>query len=437
MFPKRFAHQYTKALVIGTWGGNDIVSATIAVQKLAELGISADLAGILSPWAIHTNAGQPEQCVQELTGSITRQIASKIPKKLSFVDTDFPLLVRQQGLPIEHIYDFSLRFGTERLHEAVQTLIQSNGYDLIVGVDVGGDILARWPEDHTILSPQMDFGTLQLLSTLQAEKTVLVEFGLGTDGELRPEGMHAIIDQLKKNKLITHTDTLSAYEPAIAQFRPLYDQVKRIRAGNTVRMTLATLDTATPDTDITFLFTLSAQLHTHVGQAQFPVVLPHAYFGKTYMMDVDRLSMSRPLTHFSFSSLLEQFVKLKTLQPLRKTESDLCYLRSDDNRTTPHSSGSCLQLLTPSVMLSDDDRKKIVALGIQQLHTKETDLALLMRDDYDSIDHHWLICLQVNTMVLCFTDKTLLPLAERTAAHIAQRQDEEQTVLNEQRTLAF
>jgi hypothetical protein len=41
--------QYKKPLVIGTGGGNDIVSACLIVANLKDKGIDADVAGLCSP----------------------------------------------------------------------------------------------------------------------------------------------------------------------------------------------------------------------------------------------------------------------------------------------------------------------------------------------------------------------------------------------------
>jgi len=144
MFSKEMS-QYRKALVFGTGGGNDIVSAILPALYLQDYGIKTDIGGILSPAAVHTFNGGIERVVNRLEGDIRRYIPAKEPVPLSFLDSMLPKF--GPALNIANFYDFSVRYGTSALADGLGTLIKENSYDLVVAVDVGGDILARGAQD--------------------------------------------------------------------------------------------------------------------------------------------------------------------------------------------------------------------------------------------------------------------------------------------------
>jgi hypothetical protein len=54
-----------------------------------------------------------------------------------------PNIASRRDIHIPHYYDFSTRFGTQRLTDELQKLIKLRAYDVLIAVDVGGDALAR------------------------------------------------------------------------------------------------------------------------------------------------------------------------------------------------------------------------------------------------------------------------------------------------------
>jgi hypothetical protein len=188
LLPNSLYHNHKKALVLGTGGGNDIVSALIVALDLQKHGLEVGLAGVNSPAAIHTYGGELEQPVNRIVPNTRRYIPAKISREISYVDAHLPELLEKHDMQIDALYDLSVRFGTEKLTEGMRALIAQEQYDLLVAVDVGGDILARGAQDAEILSPQMDLTSLHLLEKVGIP-SVLIEMGYGTDGELRQEGM--------------------------------------------------------------------------------------------------------------------------------------------------------------------------------------------------------------------------------------------------------
>ena len=380
MFDER-VEGYKKALVIGTGGGNDIVSTLLPAQYLQIRGIQTDIAGILSPAAVHEFNGNLENVVNVIEGNIKRTILAPEEFSISFIDEHLPDFVKKVGLNVENFYDFSIRYGTAKLIDGINSLISEKNYDLVVAVDVGGDILGRGSQDSTLLSPIMDFTTLYLLDKLNA-RTLLVEFGLGTDGELRPEGMEEILKELKENNLLLHESSISLNDSEVQKFVEVFNRIKAIRSGHTAVMTLRTLE-AEVEEDVITEYRFRSRIGTKKWLTPFEVKLPYHYAGKTYLIDGKNLVKTRKETAFSYQNSLEQQIKLKTICPSWKTELDLFYLWSGNNWTAPEKKGNSLFLLTPSTNIPWNQRKEILEYGLE---TNQTDLVLMLNSDVGKVD---------------------------------------------------
>ncbi len=384
MFDKQITHKYNKALVLGTWWWNDIVSSLIVALDLQKQGIQTDIAGVLSPWAIHFFDGQKEQPINRISWEVKRFINSKTPKEISFVDWVLPSIASQHWVNISNYYDFSTRFWTARLSQELNKLIQQNQYDLFVPVDVGWDILARWKEDDTLLSPIMDFTSLNLLKTLNIDN-YLKEFWLLTDWELRPHWVQKILEELELKWLLVDQSQISLQDDNVQTFIKIFNEIKKIRAWHTWVMTIQTLEKLWSNQDIDTQYRFRSQIGKNKRHTPFEVNLPYQYFGKTYLIDGKRFATERPNTAFDYENTLDQYIKLKSTQMKWKTEMDLFYLRSWDNRTTTQQSWYCMQFLIPSTMIDIQSRKEIIQAWIEQLSSLESDLALISADDINLV----------------------------------------------------
>jgi len=380
MFEKHFWWKYNKALVLGTWWWNDIVSAFIIALDLQKQGIQTDVAWILSPWAIHYFANQKEQTINHIQWDVTRFINSKTPHEISFVDSHLPDIALQNQVYIEHYYDFSTRFWTARLSDELNKLIYQNKYNLFVAVDVGWDILARWKEDDTLLSPIMDFTSLHLLQTLNIDN-YLIEFWLLTDWELRPAWTKEILKELESKWLLLDQGQIHLEDSNIQTFIKIFDKIKKIRAWHTWVMTLETLNKIWSQADINTEYRFRSQIWKDRRHTSFDVNLPYQYFGKTYLIDGKNFSKDREITAFDYENTLDQYIKLKSIQAKWKTEMDLFYLWSWDNRTTTEQKWYCMQFLIPSTMIDIQTRKEIMHAWVSQLLSGESDLSLISKDD--------------------------------------------------------
>ncbi len=374
---------YKKALVFGTGGGNDIVSAILPALHLDNKGLEVDIAGILSPAAVHTFDGIFEKPVNLINDSVKRYIFTPGYKEISFLDESLPDIIEQENIAINDFYEFSLRYGTFELLRSVDYLIKDKDYDLLVAVDVGGDILARGAQDDTLLSPVMDFSSLYLLGNLDVD-SLLIEFGLGTDGELRPQGMDAIIQELIDENLLLSESNISLEDEEIKTFYKINEKIGQVRTGHTATMTFKTLEeNQKPDKeDIVSDYRFRSQVGKKRWFTPYEVTLPAKYFGRSYLIDAKGLYQRRKNTAFSYKNPLEQYVRLKSLCPRWKTELDMFCLWSGDSWTTPQCSGKSLFLLVPTTNMPEAQRQEIIDYGSKNLMA---DMMLILKKDEEYV----------------------------------------------------
>ncbi|MBI4440618.1 DUF1152 domain-containing protein [Candidatus Woesearchaeota archaeon] len=355
---------YRHPLIIGTGGGNDIVSACLLVADLALAGIEADVAGLCSPGASHTYDEEPEGPINKVTAHARRFIGKR---ELTFIDAHIPTLLGVEGLRA-NVYNLSGCFGTDALITGLEYLIRAQGYDGIIAVDVGGDILARGPRDPTILSPLMDFTTLYAVAHLSVPAT-LVEFGLQTDGELRPAGCAEILDELTKKGIMTSVRDLQYTDRAVQTFARMYHAIEPIRHGHTAAMTIRTLqETEDIHTDYRFRIQVQDRKWYHT----FPLLLEKRYFGKAFVMDARQLAGERHLA-FPYQMPLGQYLRMKQLVDT-KAEMDMTY-------TSVNGEPVWLGLLCPQ--MQGPAREEILRYGLCTCTTAllwERDAALLAID---------------------------------------------------------
>ena len=360
---------YRRPLVVGAGGGNDIVSATLILADLARAGRKPDLAGICSPGAWHLYEGKEKQPVEEqpvnvVSESAKRYRPSRIAQPLSFIDANVPGLLKKEGIDAK-VYNLSCRYGSSRLIMGLQRLVRESDYDGIIAVDVGGDILSRGPPDPTILSPLMDFSTLYVLSQLETPST-LVEFGLQTDGELRPKNCEDILAELGTSGILKSTLKINPSDPAVEIYKRVYEGIANIRHGHTAAMTFETLNAKD---DIHTNYRARVRILNKEWTHEFPIVLEAKYFGKAFIFDPKELAQRRVLA-IPYSTPLELFIKTKNVVDT-KTEMDLLYAWDND---------VCIWLGLLCPQIEGSQREEILSYGIDNLDGY-ADVALLWKKD--------------------------------------------------------
>lgn len=361
-------------MVVGIGGGNDMFTASLVVAHLLGIGIETDVAGILSPMAVHTFKGKIESPVNRIQGVVERFIHAPQPVHIPFVDARVKRFYSAAGLGVGKCFDFSIRFGTEKLVESLEQLIAAEEYDLVVAVDVGGDVFARGKKDPTLLTPLADFAMLHVIGRLSVD-SVLVEVGFGTDGELRPVGMTEILAELRKNGTLISEHRLRSDDSGVIAFRKLYKKVSAIRKGNTMGRLIQTLES---DQDIPIRHRHRSQIGGRSWNVFYESVVPGEYAGMVYVIDSRKLAESRNEMIFPFGNLLEQYVRMKRISLEWSTEIDLGYLWSGHDWVSPFREGYSLHLLVPSTRIPFETRMEILTYGIRNT---ESDFILMSTDD--------------------------------------------------------
>jgi len=232
---------YSKALVIGAGSGRDVASSVLVVDRLRKLKVAVDLAGFLTPWALHTFDGELEKPVNELADKRTRKFIpfSEGVSLDSYFEPELAKLNREFGIQIGKFYLLSLQHGTAKLGDQLERLIRENSYDVVIALDVGGDILARKKDYPWLLTPIVDFSCLSILAGLRSRiDSYLTVVAPGVDGEIPCGNLQEIFDELKNRGLVLCTEELRENSSGYQAFRRINNEINS-RTGsysNTFRL---------------------------------------------------------------------------------------------------------------------------------------------------------------------------------------------------------
>ncbi len=198
-----------KVLVFGAGGGGDALGATHLYLKLRSLGAEPLLGSIVwerrvvdpEPGPIPLEQVKPVKALAPGLGLVTGD--SRAARRGVEV---WPQLARAaKALGVEGVYLDASR-GGEGLKEALKAAVDLLKLDAVIGVDVGGDMLA-WGCEEELWSPLADAMSLHALSSLQGSAIAWVEvLSPGGDGELPKEKvLERIAEAARQQGLIEAT----------------------------------------------------------------------------------------------------------------------------------------------------------------------------------------------------------------------------------------
>ena len=182
-----------KALILGIGGGGDAVSAIVPKLYLERMGFQTIIGSVI--WERYVVDPYPGPiCGEDLINyrPISESLfwvnkdteAVRGPKAIKVV----PQLARVVGtLGIKGL-GVCIREAPLKLADELEDFVEKEGIDLILGVDAGGDVLAKGCEEG-LGSPLIDFVMLSVLERLERRgyEVELGIIGLGSDGELDPD----------------------------------------------------------------------------------------------------------------------------------------------------------------------------------------------------------------------------------------------------------
>ena len=376
----------SKALVIGAGSGRDIASSVLVTEKLRKLGIRVDLAGFLTPWALHTFDGKLEKPVNELAGNSSRKFIASMEGVFldSYFEPELPKLNRELGLEIGKFYLFSLQYGTARLRNRLERLIKENSYDTVIALDVGGDILARKRDYPRLLTPIVDFSCLSILAGLRSRaKTYLSVAAPGVDGEISCQNLEEIFDEFEQKGLVLASEELKKGSSGYRAFQRINNEINS-RTGsrsNTFRLIEKVVSSTSPHIADTIKKGRVVKGKRWRWKLSFPVDLKPSLAKRIYHFDLKSIHSIRD-TGLCYKNILEAFMKLKRLGA-GGTEVDLSFV---PGCIEGGKYKEILFLLTPPERLEDRVRKAILEHGIKLTAQGEIERSVILKKDRHALN---------------------------------------------------
>ena len=360
---------FGRVLFLGIGGGNDIFSCTLAASSLYADGWrwkKCAFAGVLSPFHYHTVKPTGIGGLFLTQPSSERHLLRRQgARAIRFVDSAVSAFVAS-GKPFDctGVYGISLMDGSMGVAWTLKQLVPRL-FDYVVLVDVGGDCFYRGSQDTHVLSPFFDATVLRGFIDARV-RGVLFEAGPGTDGELEPEALASVLQsvQATSNPL---------RESMIDQLDAWYRQwVEPVRPGRTVSMTISAF--RSPEHMLTVRYRARAHLGATRRYAYFDQRIDTELCRSYYVVDPSRIS--NPLAIESRSPI-DWFIKTQLQGQHVNNETNLEYWARGNQ---------IVHLLTPSPLLDANDRRDLIAQGIDELAAGVCDEAWLLPGDQGLVD---------------------------------------------------
>jgi len=184
-----------KVMLIGMGGGGDAVSAFVIAELLKKYDVKCIVGGVV--WERFRRDPKPgPRSVEEIDNAeristcLTWMKEAKIGELKPIVAEIAEIAGNAVGVDITK--------GVKRLVEDIANFMESEGIDVVVGVDAGGDSLGRGGEAN-LTSPLCD---AVMIATLNSLPSCISVVGFGSDGELsRAEIEHYLSEITAKNGL--------------------------------------------------------------------------------------------------------------------------------------------------------------------------------------------------------------------------------------------
>ena len=180
-----------RALLIGIGGGGDVVSTLIVSDFFELFDVECIHGGVV--WERVTRDPKPgPRSIEEIEN------CNRINDCLAWVDGNSridglkPIVAQVAEFLRKEVVAVDITKGELGVRKSLMDFVEKEGVDLVVGVDAGGDSLARGRE-RNLCSPLADSIMLSALSEL---RSVLAITGFGSDGELSREELETYLSEI-------------------------------------------------------------------------------------------------------------------------------------------------------------------------------------------------------------------------------------------------
>lgn len=175
--------EYERVLLIGMGGGGDVVGTLPTYRFLESIKKDVYLGGLTWERLIVDPKPGPrktEEIINARRISKYAVLANSETRTESGVTFSESLISSKIG---KEVILIDVSGGVEGTRESLEDVVCELDFDLVIGIDVGGDVLARGNEPG-LRSPLADSLMLAALNSLKGADTLIGVFGYGSDGEL-------------------------------------------------------------------------------------------------------------------------------------------------------------------------------------------------------------------------------------------------------------
>lgn len=188
----------TKALVIGIGGGGDIVGTVPTADLLGIFGVESVLGGLSWERSVIDPVPGPRTFDEVRNARKLNDVVWFANKDtvtstgVRFAESGVAEVLGEETLLID------INYGPAAVAEGILHAAEELGADLIIGVDVGGDLLALGNEPG-LMSPLADSIMTAAFHRIESRMpAVMGLFGFGSDGELTREELERSMSMLAR-----------------------------------------------------------------------------------------------------------------------------------------------------------------------------------------------------------------------------------------------
>ncbi|MCE4614441.1 MAG: DUF1152 domain-containing protein [Desulfurococcales archaeon] len=192
-------------LVFGAGGGGDVIGALHIYNKLKSMGAETYLGALVwERYVVDPHPG-PIPLIAFFNVdpiSETAAIAEGKSRAYRYGHEIIPQVIRVAGALNEKVILLDGSRGAEGLALGLTSVVDHLSVKTVIGVDVGGDLLAKGKEEG-LWSPLADSLSLYAINRVEGEKIIAIH-AAGADGELPADLVYNYISEIARdNGLIT------------------------------------------------------------------------------------------------------------------------------------------------------------------------------------------------------------------------------------------